>query len=90
MGRAASELDVQSPQFEALPKKSRNLCQIFKMQVEQSTLQRLANKEVGWTMSDQEEAAIYQEIKDKYPIYDQQNGVNADKYIERANALAGK
>ena len=30
MGRAASELDVQSPQFEALPKKSRNLCQIFK------------------------------------------------------------
>lgn len=37
-----------------------------------------------------EEAAIYQEIKDKYPIYDQQNGLNADKYIERANALAGK
>ena len=30
MGRAASELDVQSPQFEALPTKSRNLCQIFK------------------------------------------------------------
>ncbi len=59
MGRAASELDVQSPQFEALPKKCRNLCQIFKMQVEQSTLQRLANKEVGWTMSDQEEAAVY-------------------------------
>ncbi len=59
MGRAASELDVQSPQFEALPKKERNLCQIFKMQVEQSTLQRLANKEVGWTMSDQEEAAVY-------------------------------
>ena len=59
MGRAASELDVQSPQFESLPRKSRNLCQIFKMQVEQSTLQRLANKEVGWTMSDQEEAAVY-------------------------------
>ncbi len=59
MGRAASELDVQSPQFESLPKKSRNLCQIFKMQVEESTLQRLANKEVGWTMSDQEEAAVY-------------------------------
>lgn len=59
MGRAASELDVQSPQFESLPKKSRNLCQIFKMQVEQSTLQRLANKEIGWTMSDQEEAAVY-------------------------------
>lgn len=59
MGRAATELDVQSPQFEALPKKAQNNCQIFKMQIEQSTLQKIANKEVGWTMSDQEEAAIY-------------------------------
>lgn len=59
MGRAASELDVQSPQFEALPRKEQNYCQIFKMQVEQSTLQRMSNKELGWNMSDQEEAAIY-------------------------------
>lgn len=58
MGRAAAELDVQTPQFEALPTKSSNFCQIFKMQVEQSTLQRIANKEVGWTFSDQEEIAI--------------------------------
>ena len=55
MGRAATELDVQTPQFEALPKKSRNYCQIFKMQIEQSTLQKIANKEVGWTFSDQED-----------------------------------
>ena len=59
MGRAATELDVQSQQFEAMPKKAQNHCQIFKMQIEQSTLQKIANKEVGWTMSDQEEAAIY-------------------------------
>lgn len=59
MGRAATELDVMSPQFEALPQKASNLCQIFKMQVEQSTLQKLASKETDWTMSDQEEAAIY-------------------------------
>lgn len=52
MGRAASELDVQTPQFEALPQKSQNYCQIFKMQIEQSTLQKIANKEVGWTFSD--------------------------------------
>lgn len=58
MGRAAAELDVQTPQFEALPVKATNFCQIFKMQVEQSTLQRIANKEVGWTFSDQEEIAI--------------------------------
>lgn len=58
MARAATELDVQTAQFQALPKKARNNCQIFKMQVEQSTLQKLADKEVGWTFSDQEEAAV--------------------------------
>lgn len=58
MGRAATELDVQSPQFSALPSKASNNCQIFKMQVEQSTLARIADKEVGWNFSDQEEAAI--------------------------------
>ncbi len=58
MGRAAGELDVQTPQFEALPVKSSNYCQIFKAQVEQSVLAKLSSKEVGWTISDQEEVAI--------------------------------
>lgn len=58
MGRAASELDVQTAQFEALPTKRQNNCQIFKTQVEQSTFQKIANKEVGWSFSDQEEVAI--------------------------------
>ena len=58
MGRAAAELDVQTPQFAVLPKKANNFCQIFKMQVEQSTMQRIIDKEAGWSFSDQEEAAI--------------------------------
>lgn len=58
MGRAAGELDVQTAQFQALPTKKFNFCQIFKVQVEQSTLVKLANKEAGWTLTDQEEAAI--------------------------------
>lgn len=58
MGRAAGELDVQTSQFEALPSKSQNFCQIFKTQVEQSTFARLSAKEVGWSFSDQEEVAI--------------------------------
>lgn len=58
MGRAATELDVQSPQFQALPRKAMNYCQIFKMQVEQSSLFKIADKEAGWSLSDQEEAAI--------------------------------
>ena len=37
-----------------------------------------------------EEAAIYQTIKDNYPMYGQQNGFSVEKYLERANALAGK
>lgn len=58
MGRAAAELDVMTPQFEAMPQKNNNLCQIFKAQVEQSTFMKISNKEVGWSFSDQEEAAI--------------------------------
>lgn len=58
MGRAATELDVMTPQFQALPRKDSNYCQIFKMQVEQSTMQKIAAKEVDWNFSDQEEAAI--------------------------------
>lgn len=37
-----------------------------------------------------DEAAIYQTIKDKYLMYTQMNGFDVDKYLERANALAGK
>lgn len=58
MGRAAGELDVQTGQYTALPKKNFNYCQIFKAQIEESLYQRLSDKEVGWTFSDQEEVAI--------------------------------
>ena len=37
-----------------------------------------------------EEIAIYQTIKDNYPVYSQMTGFNVDKYLERANAMAGK
>lgn len=58
MGRAARELDVQTSQYVALPKKDYNYCQIFKAQVEESFYQRLSDKEVGWNFTDQEEVAI--------------------------------
>lgn len=59
MGRAATQLDVQTPQFAALPTKRSNYCQIFKMQVEQSLVMKLSHKEIGWDFSDQQEAAVY-------------------------------
>ena len=37
-----------------------------------------------------EEAAVYQAIKDMNPTFIQQSGFSIDKYLERANALAGK
>lgn len=58
MGRAASELDVQTGQYQSLPKKASNYCQIFKAQIEHSTVMNMTRKEVGWTMEDQEESAI--------------------------------
>lgn len=58
MGRAASELDVQTPQFGAVPVKNYNYCQIFKAQVEQSLYTKISAKEVGWTFTDQEEVAV--------------------------------
>lgn len=59
MGRAATQLDVQTPQFACLPQKGTNYCQIFKMQVEQSVVMKLSHKEIGWDFSDQQEAAVY-------------------------------
>lgn len=59
LGRAATQLDVQSPQFSVLPRRKTNYCQIFKMQIEQSTILRQSHKEIGWDFTDQQEAAIY-------------------------------
>ena len=60
MGRAATELDVQTPQYQAIPSRRENCCQIFKMQFEQSSLMRIADKEIGWTFTEQEEAAVFE------------------------------
>lgn len=59
MGRAASELDIQTAQFESLPNKTQNYCQVFKMQIEQSTFQKITKKEVEWNFSDLEESGIF-------------------------------
>lgn len=59
MGRAAGELDVQTPAIESLPKRHTNYCQIFKAQVEESTLLAASRKEVGWNFNDMEEIALH-------------------------------
>jgi hypothetical protein len=59
MGKACGELDVQTGRFNNIPKSETQYCQNFMIQVEQSTFDKIANKEVNWTFSDLEEDGIY-------------------------------
>lgn len=59
MGKACGELDVQTGRFNNLPTAEIQYCQNFMMQVEQSTFDKIAGKEVEWNFSDLEEEGIY-------------------------------
>ncbi len=59
MGKACGELDVQTSRFNNNPKAEYQYCQNFMIQVEQSTFDKIAKKEVNWTFTDQEEDAIH-------------------------------
>lgn len=59
MGRAAAEIDVETGQFYNLPTPEEQYCQVFMMQVEQSTADKMWAKEIDWNFSDMEEDSIY-------------------------------
>ena len=59
MGRAASEIDVETGNFYNLPTPEEQYCQKFMMQVEQSTFDKMWDKKVDWNFSDMEEDGIY-------------------------------
>lgn len=59
MGKACGELDVQTGRFNNLPTAETQFCQNFMIQVEQSTFDKIAEKEVDWNFSDIEEDGIY-------------------------------
>ena len=59
MGKAAGELDVQTGRFANRPRAEENYCQNFMIQIEQSTFDKIAAKEVNWDFSDIEEDGIY-------------------------------
>ncbi|MFT3994400.1 MAG: DUF5309 family protein [Dysgonomonas sp.] len=58
-GRAHNEVDIQTPAYAQVPTKSTQFLQIFKCQIEETTLQKIANKEVEWNFNDLEEEAIF-------------------------------
>jgi hypothetical protein len=59
MGKACGELDVQTGRFNNIPSSEIQYCQNFMLQIEQSTFDKIAAKEVDWTFSDIEEDGIY-------------------------------
>ncbi len=59
MGKACGELDVQTGRFNNIPMPETQYCQNFMIQVEQSTFDKIAEKEVNWSFSDIEEDGIY-------------------------------
>ncbi len=59
MGKACGELDVQTGRFNNIPTAEIQYCQNFMIQVEQSTFDKIASKEVDWSFSDLEEDGIY-------------------------------
>lgn len=58
-GRALSETQIQTDAYNGVPTDFVQYLQKFGCQIEESTLMKLADKEVGWTFSDQEEEALY-------------------------------
>lgn len=59
MGKACGELDAQTGRFNNIPNAEIQYCQNFMIQIEQSTFDKIAKKEVDWTFSDLEEDGIY-------------------------------
>lgn len=59
MAKSCGELDVQTGRFYNLPTTEEQYCQNFMIQVEQSTFDKIAAKEVNWEFSDMEEDSIY-------------------------------
>lgn len=59
MGKACGELDVQTGRFNNIPTPETQYCQNFMIQIEQSTFDKIAAKEVNWTFSDIEEDGVY-------------------------------
>lgn len=59
MAKSCGELDVQTGRFNNIPSAEEQYCQNFMIQVEQSTFDKIAAKEVNWNFSDIEEDSIY-------------------------------
>lgn len=58
-GRAHNELDMKTTTYACVPTKRKQYLQIFRAQIEQSTLEKIADKEADWQFTDLEEEAVF-------------------------------
>ena len=75
-GRAHNEIDIQTAPFANVPTKTSQYMQSFKAQIEQTTMEKIANKEADWTFTDIEQEAIF----------DMKRGMNKN-YLAGAKAI---
>ena len=59
MGRAHNEIDRQTPPYAVVPTEDNQYLQIFKAQIEETTLQKISDKKYDFTFSDLEQEAIF-------------------------------
>ena len=59
MGRAHNELGLQTSKYAVLPTKKQCFLQTFRTQIEESTLEKMVDKEADWNFSDLEEEAVF-------------------------------
>lgn len=59
MGKACAEKDATAPTYSVVPEEKSNYCQNFMMQIEESTFEKVAEKNIKWNFSDKEEATLY-------------------------------
>ena len=58
-GRAHNEKDIQTPPYAQFPSSRVQYIQKFRCQVEETTAQKIENKEVQFTLTDKEEEAVF-------------------------------
>jgi hypothetical protein len=58
-GRAHNEIDMRTSPYAVVSTKSTQYLQIFRCLIEESTLEKIAKKEVEWEFSDLEEEAVF-------------------------------
>lgn len=91
LGKAGTEKQIQTSEYNAQPTKFSAVKQKFMAQIEETTLNRIQNKEVDWEFSDMEQEAIFEMklgMNGSY-LFGSGGSAYSDKMKEEARACLG-